>query len=369
MKVGIIGTRGIPNQYGGFEQFAEYFSVLLAAKGHEVSVYTSHNHTFTGVEYKGVKIIRCYDPEYKIGTAGQFIYDLNCIRDSRKQHFDIILQLGFTSSTIWSWLYPKKAVLVTNMDGLEWKRSKYNAPTKRFLKLAEKWAVKYSHHLIADSKGIQEYLESKYAAKSVYIPYGAEIPKVSTDDKAFLKTLNLSVEHYDLVIARFEPENNIQIFLNAYSKYEKNTLVLVGNHRNTAFGRQMFNKYSTYKNIVFAGPIYNAQCLNVLRKNARIYLHGHSVGGTNPSLLEAMACRAVICAHNNIFNRFVLNTNAFYFRSVKDIEKILQKPFAKAEFNNWMENNIQKLENEYNWEKITDQLESYFKQWLNEKHR
>src|ERR1700733_12147755 len=162
MKIGIIGTRGIPNQYGGFEQFAEKFSTKMVEKGHDVIVYTSHRHPYNESHYKNVQLVRCFDPEYLIGTAGQFIYDFNCIRNCRSQDFDIILQLGYTSSTIWSWLYPKSSILVTNMDGLEWTRAKYKKATQYFLPHAEKRGVHYSHYLIADSKGIQAYLLDKY---------------------------------------------------------------------------------------------------------------------------------------------------------------------------------------------------------------
>ena len=124
MKIGILGTRGVPNYHGGFEQFAEYLSLGLLKRGLDVYVYNSHNHPYQEKIYKGVKIIHKNDPEHKLGTAGQFIYDLNCIRDSRKRNFDIIYQLGYTSSSIWWWLMPKKTIIVTNMDGLEWKRTK-----------------------------------------------------------------------------------------------------------------------------------------------------------------------------------------------------------------------------------------------------
>jgi hypothetical protein len=110
MKIAILGTRGIPNYYGGFEQFAEFFSVYLAEKGHEVYCYNSHNHKFQENFFKGVHIIHQHDPEYKYGTFGQFIYDYNCIVDSRKRDFDIILQLGYTSSSIWYFLFPKKVL-------------------------------------------------------------------------------------------------------------------------------------------------------------------------------------------------------------------------------------------------------------------
>ena len=151
MKIAILGTRGIPNNYGGCEQFAEIFAVFLAKKTHDVYVYNSHNHIFQEDTFKSVNIIHQYDPEYKIGTVGQFIYDLNCILDSRKRNFDIILQLGYTSNSIWSFLLPTKSIIITNMDGLEWKRSKYSKIVQKFLKFAEKKAVKSSDHLIADS--------------------------------------------------------------------------------------------------------------------------------------------------------------------------------------------------------------------------
>src|SRR5690349_15755847 len=120
MKIGIVGTRGIPNRYGGFEQFIEFVAPELVNRGHEVYVYNSSLHPYKEPTYKGVHIISKTDPENKIGTAGQFIYDLNCIRDSRKRNYDVILQLGYTSSSIWTFLYPSGSLLVTNMDGLEW---------------------------------------------------------------------------------------------------------------------------------------------------------------------------------------------------------------------------------------------------------
>jgi glycosyltransferase involved in cell wall biosynthesis len=170
-----------------------------------------------------------------------------------------------------------------------------------------------------------------------------------------------------LLIARFEPENNIEIILKTYKDFEKNTLVLVGNHQSTAFGGQMFKVYSTYKNIVFAGGIYNIHALNALRLNSRLYFHGHSVGGTNPSLLEAMACNTLICAHDNIFNRHVLNNDAFYFKTKNDIENILNRQPSKADYKTWLQHNLDKLKNEYNWQIITSKLEEYFTKWINEK--
>ncbi|MGZ3822981.1 MAG: DUF1972 domain-containing protein [Mucilaginibacter sp.] len=175
LKIAILGTRGIPNHYGGFEHISEYVSAGLVKRGHSVTVYNSHNHPYTRDTWNGVNIKHCFDPEFLMGTAGQFIYDLNCLTDARKQKFDVVLLMGYTSSSIWGKLYPQNCAIITNMDGLEWKRSKYSKPVQQFLKYAEKLAVKYSHFYISDSRVIKEYLEDKYHIDSQYIPYGADV--------------------------------------------------------------------------------------------------------------------------------------------------------------------------------------------------
>src|SRR5450432_900655 len=126
LRIGISGTRGIPNHYGGFEQLAEYLSAGLAEKGHEVVVYNPHNHPYKEKRWKGVSIVHCYNPERITGTAGQFIYDLNCVMDARKRNFDVLLMLGYTSISVWERLFPKKSTIIFNMDGFEWKRKKYS---------------------------------------------------------------------------------------------------------------------------------------------------------------------------------------------------------------------------------------------------
>ncbi len=193
MRIAIIGTRGIPNHYGGFEQCAEYLALGLVKKNYDVLVYSSHNHPYKEDNWQGVQIVHCYDPEYKWGTAGQFIYDLNCIRDARKRNFDIILQLGYTSSSVWGPLLPRKnTIITTNMDGLEWKRTKFSPSVKKFLRYAEKLGVKYSDYLISDSIGIQDYLKETYNKDSTFIAYGAELftdPQISVLNDYDLKTI------------------------------------------------------------------------------------------------------------------------------------------------------------------------------------
>jgi glycosyltransferase involved in cell wall biosynthesis len=345
VKIAILGTRGIPNYHGGFEQFAEFFSVFMNKKGNEVYVYNSHSHPYQKVQYEGVHIIHKYDPENNIGTAGQFIYDLNCILDCRRQDFDVILQLGYTSSSIWGWLLPKKSLVVTNMDGLEWKRSKYSKVVRKFLKYAEKLAVKTSDYLISDSLGIQSYIKQKYNKESKYIAYGADL--FSSESAAVLSEYNVTKYNYNLLIARLEPENNIEMILDGVSMSKnKKTFLVIGKHE-TKFGNYLKNKYKSYENIQFLGGIYNLDHLNNLRFWSNLYFHGHSVGGTNPSLLEAMASNCLIIANDNIFNKSILENNAFYFSDVEDVIKRLK--LNKKVHVDLVENNCLKIKKEFEW--------------------
>ncbi len=356
MRIGIIGIRGIPNQHGGYEQFVEFAAPELVLRGHEVYVYNSTLHPYREKMWNGVHIITKYDPEDKIGTTGQFIYDLNCIIDAHKRNFDVILQLGYTSSSVWRFLLPRKSLIVTNMDGLEWKRSKYSRNVRLFLLQAEKWAALHSDFLIADSIGIQRYLQKKYKRQSAYIAYGAEL--VTDTDEAILENMGLEKYGYNLVVARMEPENNIETIIKGHLKSTNSIpLVIVGSYKNS-HGLLLQKKYRNTQ-IRFLGPIYDMESLNTLRYFSFYYIHGHSVGGTNPSLLEAMASRALIVAHNNIFNRSVLGDEAFYFKKAEDIVKILDHQIHRHDYDFMTQKNITKIETQYSWKHIINLLENY----------
>ena len=354
MKIGILGTRGIPNAYGGFEQFAEYLSQGLVERGHSVWVYNSSDHPYRESEWRGIQIIHCTDWESRIGTAGQFIYDFNCLRDARKRDFDVLLQLGYTSNSVWHRIWPRKMSNIVNMDGLEWKRSKYGPLTRKFLKRAEGWAARRGDLLIADSLGIQDHLLKEYQRPSVFIPYGAEIPHEF--DPAIPGRWGLEPEGYFLLMARMEPENNIEMIIRGWMDTNKDKpLVLIGNPGN-AFGQQMVNTYR-HEQLKFVGAIYDAPVVHSLRHYSALYLHGHSVGGTNPSLLEAMACGALIAAHDNIFNRAVLETEACYFSSADAVRQVLETIPEPSTLKAWKERNIGKISQRYSWPGIIDEYE------------
>lgn len=364
MKVGILGTRGIPNHYGGFEQFAEFFSVYMARLGHEVYVYNSHNHPYQQTVFEGVNIIHCNDPEHKMGTFGQFIYDYNCLRDARKRDFDILLQLGYTSNSIWFFMLPKNQIVITNMDGLEWKRSKYSAPVRQFLKFAERLAALSSDYLVADSLGIQKFLKKRYNKPSTYIAYGAD--PFNEPDASVLEKYNVSGGAFNMVMARFEPENNIEMVLDGVAMSHDKTLMLVVGKHDTKYGAYLKNKFGHLAHIRFMGGIYNLADLNNLRYFSKIYFHGHSVGGTNPSLLEAMASQALIAAHDNDFNRGVLAQNAHYFSNAAQVKNLLES-LQKNDNLQLVQNNFSAIEKDFNWDKINGEYLRLFEACLAQK--
>lgn len=358
LKIAILGCRGIPNQYGGFEQFAEFLSKGLVEKGHQVTVYNSHKHPYLPDSWKGVSIVKRFDPEYLIGTAGQFFYDLNCIRHASKQGFDILLILGYTSSSIWFPFFPKNSLIFFNMDGLEWKRSKYSKPVQKFLLYAEKLAVKYADYCIADSLAIKSYLDQKYRMDARFISYGADIHDVP--DITLIGSFGIIPKEYLLLIARMEPENNIVPILEGFRlSGTKLKLLVVGSTFND-FGNRLVEKYSNDSNIIFVGSVYDMDQLNALRYYSCLYFHGHSVGGTNPSLLEAMASDALICAHDNPFNRSVLGTDSFYFKDSFQISMAIDNANSETERMLWIYNNKEKIRSAHSWDSIISSYEKLF---------
>jgi glycosyltransferase involved in cell wall biosynthesis len=355
MKIAVIGTRGIPNQYGGFEQLAEYLSVGLADKGHEVSVYNSHNHSYRQDLWKGVHIIHCYDPEKRLGTAGQFIYDLNCVLDARRRQFDVLLILGYTSISVWGRLFPRRNVTVINMDGLEWMRTKYSKPVRRFLAYAERLAIRFCDSFISDSPAIQTYLKDKYGIASDYIAYGAEVFHHEQED--LLHSFQVRPYDYYMVMARMEPENNIETILDGFHTSASDRKMLVIGNTQNKFGQYLAAKFAGDPRILFTGAIYDAQKVHTLKIFSLLYFHGHSVGGTNPSLLEAMASRALIAAHRNPFNSAILQENAYYFTDPQDVRRLVEEVRRDGTAERMIAANLVDIREQFTWERIVDQYE------------
>jgi glycosyltransferase involved in cell wall biosynthesis len=371
MKIAFISTRGIPNNYGGFEQFAEYISVGLVKRGHEVTVYSPHYHPYQEKEYKGVRIKHIYSPEkWMGGSVGSFFYDYACLKDAlKKEDFDIIYEAGYTS------IIPayirfnvkniKRPIFTTNMDGLEYKRTKFNKWVQKFVFWEERMAVKHSHYLIADNMGIKDYYKEKYGKESKFLAYGANIYDNYNED--YLKESGLTKDSYLLLIARLEPENNIFMAIEGYiasNLYGKMPLIIVGK-TNTPYGKYLVDHYSRYEHVRFVGGIYDFDKLNSVRHFSYAYFHGHSVGGTNPSLLEAMASDCFILSHDNIFNRSVLGDNAIYYKSTDEAMQLLNglEDLVTAHKKDYTQKNLEVIRTQYSWEKLVDEHEKYFR-WM-----
>jgi len=362
VHIAILGSRGIPNRYGGFEQFAAELAPGLLSRGFQVTVYCTHHHPYDGEDYRGVKLIRCFDPEPYIGGTGQFIYDLNCILDSRRRNFDLIYQLGYTTSGIWQWLMPKHLILVSNMDGLEWSRAKYPAPVKALLRWSERAVVHRSNFLIADALPIKEYLDATYHTNATYLAYSAS--RFENPDPQVLSHLHLQPRRYMLLIARLQPDNHVEMAIEGVlASGTLLPLVVVGDTRNR-HGHYLQKKFESDQ-IRFVGGIFNPNLLDNLRHFAAAYFHGHSAGGTNPSLLEAMAAGARILAHDNPFNRSVLEAGAAYFSSARDIARLLRDETIESQWTRRMTYNLHSIDNRYAPAPLLNAYAGFFEKCLN----
>lgn len=366
MKIAILGTRGIPNNYGGFEQFAQYISEGLVKRGHDLTVYAPLSHPYTKDEFNGVKIIRIFSPERTLGSMANFLYDHLCLQDALQKDFDIIYEAGYATVAFSYLIFKAKiaqTVLVTNMDGIEWKRSKWNFATRKLILFLEGLSLKHSHHLISDNMEIKRFYLEKYKKETEFIAYGAEV--IENISESPLLNYGVEKRKFFLLIARLEPENNIELILNGYLLSGSDLPFIVIGNAATTYGVYLQSRYPG-KNILFIGGIYNKADLDALRFYACIYFHGHSVGGTNPSLLEAMATGSLIAAHGNNFNRTVLLESGLYFQDASEIAAIISKVVYEdsTHFDSLRLAGIEIIRSQYNWDLIIDRYEKYFKSIL-----
>ena len=287
----------------------------------------------------------------------------------KREQFDIIYEAGYTSivpAYIWFDVKNiKRPVFTTNMDGLEYKRTKFNKWVQKFVFWEERMTVKHSHYLIADNMGIHDYYKDKYGKESKFLAYGADIH----DDYSveFLKEFGLEENNYYLLVARLEPENNIVMAIDGYLASVENghrPLIIIGK-TNTPHGKELVARYGMENAIRFIGGIYDFKKLNSIRKFSFAYFHGHSVGGTNPSLLEAMASDCFILANDNLFNRAVLKNNAEYYSTSAEVTDLLNNMtlLAMRDKKRFIEANLEEIYTEYSWDHLVDEHERYF-EWL-----
>lgn len=322
-RIAIIGTVGLPAKYGGFETLAEHLVGHLTKSNYEVTVYCSKKQ-YTKEErldtYKDAKLV--YIPLQANGVQSIPYDTLSIIHALRKN--DVLLVLGVAGSWILPFVkfFTNKKIIIS-IDGIEWKRDKWPLLAKLYLWWAEKIAVRYSHIDISDNESIQDYTALRYQTLSRVIEYGADhtLPSKPTEDDfekyPFLKG------KYAFKVCRIEPENNVHLVLEAFQEYGKMNLVIVGNWNNSEYGKEIKNKFGNVPNIFLIDPIYNQLGLDLLRSNATLYVHGHSAGGTNPSLVEAMYLGLPIISYHVSYNKTTTENKAQYFSNKSDLLDIL----------------------------------------------
>ena len=344
----IIGTAGIPAKYGGFETLAENI-VEHTEQYYEdiaINVYCSGKKADYSVKYNANLI------HINISANGvsSIIYDCLSIIHAIIQKNNALLILGVSGAACLPLIRIfTKAKIITNIDGIEWRREKWGKPQKIVLRILEKIAVRFSDVVISDNVEIQKYVFEQYARESTFIPYGGEhATRVSELEPTFPIP-----ELYALKIARIEPENNIDLILSSFSLMPHHNLIIIGNWQSSHYGRFMFKKYSEFKNITMLDPIYDARILKFLRKRAKCYVHGHSAGGTNPTLVEAMHFGVPIAAYDCKYNRATTDNCAEFFSStdslIKSIETLLNSTADTSKYDL-----RQYAEQKLNWHYVVD---------------
>ncbi|HPD95633.1 MAG TPA: DUF1972 domain-containing protein [Tenuifilaceae bacterium] len=361
MRIAILGTRGIPNNYGGFERFAEVLSVLLTQRGHSVFVSSFNSSKKAETFYCGVHVIPIATPKWFLQNFRMLIYDYRSLKWASKNNFDVILECGHTFSPF-IFFFPKsiRKKIIVNPDGLEYYRKKWHFLAKTFLKISERIAVKYSGKVICDNPVLADRIKEKYGVRAIYIPYGAFIPNYVLGNSSS-NIFSVIDKPYYLMITRFTPENNLDLIFGAFSKMPDKKLVAVGSAYSD-YGNRVVSKYSIYENIKILGAIYDQEKLNLLRYNANAYIHGHSVGGTNPSLLEAMACGCIIIAHDNSFNKYVLNSRGEFFLTGDDLVKSIfnVENLSESQRTILRNFNVDRVLKEFAWDSVVLQYENIF---------
>ena len=359
--VAIIGTVGVPANYGGFETLAEHLIDHMGNQ-YDIHVYCSGKKYRKEERKDSYKNARLHYIPLEANGIQSIPYDTWSIIHALF-FADVLLVLGVSGA----WLLPfvklfSKKKIIISIDGIEWKRNKWNMLAKWYLFWAEGLAVKYSHIDISDNEAIQDYTAQRYGTLSRIIEYGADhtIPK---NADAGYSEYPFMAHPYAFKVCRIEPENNVHVVLKAFSEMPEYRLVMVGNWENSEYGRNLKETYESFANITILDPIYDQQKLDLIRSNAILYIHGHSAGGTNPSLVEAMYLGLPIITFGVSYNKVTTENKALYFNTEEDLKHIIQSSKLS---------DIQKLgvnmgeiaKRRYNWKLIADKYNSLVQEAL-----
>jgi glycosyltransferase involved in cell wall biosynthesis len=310
-RLRILGTRGIPNRHGGFEAWAQNLAPWLVDRGWHVTVYCQEEPgaAFRQDAWRGVTLEHVPSPS--TGARGSLWFDAWTTRHAAR-HDDLLLTLGFNTAVLFPWYRLRGRRHVVNMDGVEWRRAKWSLPVRAWF-WVNSWVAGYAaHQLIADHPGIADILAARgLSGRTTMVPYGAD--RVDTASADALAAASLEPRRYGLVIARPEPENSILEIVRAWSAVARPYPLVVLGAYDDARRYHAAVRAAAGPGVRFPGAVYDTSVVQALRHHARVYVHGHTVGGTNPSLVEALGAGSPVLAHDNPFNRWVAGTGARYF--------------------------------------------------------
>lgn len=355
-SIAIVGTNGLPGRYGGWDQLMNHLTTQLREKVNFI-VYTSSYNAVPGL--KEVNGARLKVLPLKANGWQSVPYDIISLFHAALK-YDVLLVLGTSGCIVLPLirLFGKKIIL--NPDGAEWKRGKWSAPVKWFLKQSERIGIKYAHTVIADNKVIQDYINAEYKTPSRLIEYGGDnVKKVPIKDSTCDK-YKIAPGKYAFKVCRIEPENNIDLIVEAFS-IMKMPLVLIGNWNFSDYGKKLREKFSLSSNLRLLDPIYDQEQLDELRGNCGIYIHGHSVGGTNPSLVEAMNLGLCCAVFDVSYNRETTENSAPYFHDIESLVSIV-RDFETGRLNTESYSNsmLEIAKRRYYWARIIDEYYQTF---------
>ena len=375
----IIGSRGLPAKYGGFETFVEKLVENRISPQIQYHVAClSDDEAYHHFDYKGVDCFTIKAP--KLGPARVIAYDMMAINYAltlvKQQQIErpIFYILG---NTIGAFIAPfarkihhAGGLFYINPDGLEWKRAKWSKPVQNYLKYSEKVMTKHADLVISDNQGIESYIQKAYPwAKTTFIAYGTDLrlsSLTSQDEKVrhFFDTWASKEKNYYLIVGRFVPENNYEIIIHEFMKSQtQRDLLIVCNHQGSAYFEELQQKtnFDRDERIKFVGTVYDQDLLKYIRNQAFAYIHGHEVGGTNPGLLEALAQTDLNLVLGVDFNRQVAKETALYWdKKVDNLVDVIHQVDKQSDFSDLGQAAKENMEEHYTWEKIVGEYEELF---------
>jgi glycosyltransferase involved in cell wall biosynthesis len=358
----ILGIRGIPAAHGGFETFAERLAPWMRDRGWTVTVYCQGSASGKREEDEWEGIRRIHLPVKAKGPLGTIEFDVASAADCLKVP-GTILTLGYNTGFLSSYLRARRRINLVNMDGLEWKRAKYSVGPRAFLWVNERLAAWSGNALIADHPAIAEHLASRAPrAKTVVIPYGGD--RLIDVPTAPLTRFGIEPNRFFSLIARPEPENSVLEIVRAFSRQARGTKLMLLGKYDPAVAYHAAVLEAAGPDVIMPGAIYDRQTVDALRAHSIAYLHGHQVGGTNPSLVEALGAGNAIIAHDNVFNRWVAGKAGLYFASEDQISDQMEQLAGSEELRGELRAAaVARWQEEFTWEMILSKYEALIETW------